>query len=111
MIAAAQQLERTQSGGGLRRRAWTETPESSAHSSCSSSSSHYFRTKDFTEKRQQLVPLLTPIKDSPRRVSQFDDKETPKSLELPVLENPKKSVVEYAKREHLSLSITTKWHR
>lgn len=103
MIAAAQQLERTQSaGGGLRRRAFTETPESSAHSSCSSSSSHYFRTKDFTEKRLQLVPLLTPIKDSPRRVSQFDDKETPKSLELPVLENPKTSVVEYAKREHPS---------
>lgn len=99
--------------GGLRRRALTlETPESSVHSSNShSSSNQHFRDPYYTEK-QQLLPLLTPIKDSPHRVTLFNDRDTSlPSLDLPTLlaadpilepitNSAPQSILEYVKREH-----------
>lgn len=102
------QLESSLSGG-LRRRALSiETPECSAHSSNS-----HFRTQDpYDIEKQPLVPLLTPIIDSPHRVTLFNDKDTSgcPSLVLPTFDPEPivqskqpaapQSVLEYVKREH-----------
>lgn len=84
------QLEQQQQqSGGLRRRA-IEDP--SAHSN----SNHHFRQLE--DDTPEKLPLLTPVKDSPRRVSQFDEKDSLPSLEIPIF--TPSPVVEYAKREH-----------
>lgn len=107
MITTAQ-LERSLSGG-LRRRALTlETPESSVHSSSNSQySNQHFRSQDQNDtEKQQLLPLLSPIKDSPHRVTHFDNRDTLPSLDIPTLTAPEpitfapQSVIEYVTREH-----------
>eukprot|EP00986_Skeletonema_menzelii_P005997 scaffold2266_cov150-Skeletonema_menzelii.AAC.3 len=94
------QLESSLSGG-LRRRALSlETPESSSHSN------QHFRTQDPYEAEHK--PLLSPIADSPHRVTLFNDNDTLPSLDFPTLtadpiepiKPAPQSIIEYVEREH-----------